>query len=199
MPNLTIDSQELLENNELALRSLALELAKSIVEPEELLQKFGINLNEYEKLSATHSFKKMLNAAILEWESAKNTKARIGLKSQKIIEEALPRLYQDMLDTDSPLSARTALFTQIAKIGGLGQEAAGEKTGETFSISINLGAGSQPLTIEGKVNKTSNPEDPEDPESLEEENENSFQLESDSRELVKFMELGDGPGATEEL
>jgi hypothetical protein len=131
------------------LRQLAVELAKDIVEPLDVLKAVGITVEEYEVIKHTRAFKAMHNAALAEWHSAGNTQKRVKFKSAGLIEEVLGVFYQDIKNRDEPLSSRVELLKTIARFGGIGNPdpVTPGGNGQFFKLEIHLAGHKEPIVV----------------------------------------------------
>lgn len=139
------------------LRFLALELAKGVLEPEELLEQLGWDEDDYNEISKSRIFRQMLRDYKTEWNGAGNTKKRVQLKSVVNIEAALSNFYAAMIDPNEPLMARVKTLEILGKLGGLGQSetvgmgANGGGNGQYFKLEIHMDRGAPPIIIDGGV------------------------------------------------
>lgn len=138
------------------LRFLALELAKGVLEPEELLEKLGWDEDDYNEISKSRIFRQMLRDYKTEWNGAGNTKKRVQLKSVVNIEAALSNFYAAMIDPNEPLMARVKTLEILGKLGGLGQTEAvngvgAGGNGQYFKLEIHMDRGAPPIIINGGV------------------------------------------------
>jgi hypothetical protein len=124
-----------------ALRAFTRELAQDLYDVEDVLQRYGMTVEDYEILAQTRSFQILYRAMEEEWKAGKNTSERVRLQSAFGIEDALPELFTQLKDTNNPLSARAALFTQLCKVAAIGNPPTSDKPPtEQFKIEINMGA-----------------------------------------------------------
>lgn len=136
------------------LRFLALELAKGIYEPNEILDKLGWTEQDYEEIANSRVFKSMLRQYISEWRGAGNTKKRVQLKSIINIEAALPDFYTAMINPNEPLMARVKTLEILSKLGGLGGSeppvsGGNGGNGQYFKLEIHMDRGAPPIIIDG--------------------------------------------------
>jgi hypothetical protein len=148
-PKIRVDNPSIGDDEERAMRMLATELARDIRDPLDIIAGFGLTERDYDALSKTRRFQAMLAGASKDWAAAENTPERIKLQSMVLIEEALPKLFQELTNKENTLTSRADLFGRIAKIGGLGNAPpAKDHSGEQFSIVINLGSDKAPVIIQ---------------------------------------------------
>lgn len=143
LANITLPSKEqavVTAENEQAIRSLAIEMARGINDSDEILERFSLSKEDFEHIARSRMFQSLLEQAVKEWGSASNTAERVKIKTQALIEEALPAMFAELRDDKHPLSSRADLFGRLARIGALGNAPAGAgNTGDVFKININLG------------------------------------------------------------
>lgn len=134
---------------------LAREIAMDIREHHVVIKEYGINQNQYDFLLETPFFKRALDTAILEWNSAASTPERMRLEAAAILEDALPHLGARMQRLSEGLPGIVEAGKLFAKIAGL--DTPNKDTaapGERFRITINLGG--------DIVQHTSKPHEPRD-------------------------------------
>jgi hypothetical protein len=154
---------------EAKLRSLAIELAKDILEPEEILSSLDLSLSDYEDIKNTRAFRELYTQALTEWKSAANTQKRVRLLAATTVEAALPTFWKDFNSTTEPLTARVGLLNALAKVGGLGQTEMGDRValpGQTFKLEIHLADREETITINSSVS--------EEVKEIEDESEEEF-------------------------
>lgn len=135
---------------EATLRTLAIELAKDILEPEQILGNLGLSLGAYDVIKNTRAFKELFTQALTEWKSAANTQKRVKLLAATTVEAALPTFWADFNNPQEALATRVALLNALAKIGGLGQQEQSERAalpGQTFKLEIHLADRRETITI----------------------------------------------------
>ena len=135
------------------LRLLALELAKGIEDPSEILKKLEWSEEDYNEIKESRIFKAMLNQYIQEWRGAGNTQKRVKLKSAVNIEAALPDFYAAMINPNEPLMARVKTLEVLGKLGGLGnsEPIVGPVggNGQYFKLEIHMDRDRPPIIIDG--------------------------------------------------
>jgi hypothetical protein len=135
---------------ERTLMAIARELAMDLNPLDLILNAHGINPEAFENHRNTPRFQAMLAEQIRLWEAADNVEARVKMKFLTSTEMAIPQMYASLHDTREPLSARVELFKTFQKGAGLLDRAA-ENMADKVTITINLGAERQPVTIEAQV------------------------------------------------
>lgn len=129
-------------DNDLAERtllSLTREIAMDVREIEDILKSHGIDRNQFENISKTSRFQRLLTDQLRAWESAGNTEERVKIKMLSSVEESLPEMHARLHDTKEPLSAKVELLKTLMKGSGVGA-VQGENTADKVSIVINMGA-----------------------------------------------------------
>lgn len=120
--------------------ALAREIAMDIREHHVVLKEYGVNQNQYDFLLETPFFKRALETAIIEWNSATSTPERIRLEAAAILEDALPHLGARMQRLSEGLPGIVEAGKLFAKIAGLdNSDKNAAAPGERFRITINLG------------------------------------------------------------
>lgn len=146
---LEIVTLEVRPEEETKLRYLAMEIAKGIEEPKDILAKLKWSEEDYQEIIGTRVFKDMLAQYTGEWQSASNTKKRVELKSAVNIEAALPDFYAAMINPNEPLMARVKTLEVLGKIARLGGgepvQGGGVGGGQHFKLEIHMDRG--PPTI----------------------------------------------------
>lgn len=144
-------------SEEAKIRALANELAKDILEPNEILAALDISQEEYDVIKDTRAFRELHSAAVSEWKSAANTQKRTKLLSAATVEAALPTFWKDFNNPHESLNARVGLLNALAKIGGLGLADPVERVampGQLFKLEIHLADKKEVITIEGQAQST---------------------------------------------
>ena len=135
---------------EQVLRDLAQDIARDIDDVPDILKRFGLTHEEYQRIAETRHFKTMLQTASSEWGGASNTPERIKLKAALAVEQSIPTVFASISDTKESLSGRVEALKTLAKIGGLGNapppNAAG--SGQVFRLQINFPDPTKNIVIE---------------------------------------------------
>lgn len=138
--------QVLLEEQKL--RMLAIEMAKDIADPLEVLRALGLTYIDYQIVKESRAFKTMYNAALVEWTSAGNTQKRVKFKAAAAVEDVLDVFYDEMKNKETPLSSRVELLKTMARFGGIGnEEAALPNNGQFFKLEIHLDGKKDPIIV----------------------------------------------------
>lgn len=126
------------------LQEVAAELAREIYPLAEVLQRFNIPGDVFDRIKRTHHFQRMHAEALITWQSSTNTRERTRLKSEVMIEKMLEPSWRAFQDVTQPLAARVSMMQTVAKLAGL-LDAKGDAPvatavapGDRVSITINL-------------------------------------------------------------
>lgn len=135
--------------NETSLANLAREIAMDIHEPIDVLKRFGLTEEQYERIQQMNLFQQMLKQAKIDWESAASTPDRLKLQAAAGLEKALPSITARMMNSGELLSAQVEAGKLLAKMAGVGERESTSDAGK-FAITINLG-GDQKITLEKDI------------------------------------------------
>lgn len=130
-----IDVRNISEN---ILLSLTQEIAMDISELPTILENHGISTEQYEALARMPRFLALLRAQCIAWGKADNAETRVKLKSQAMVEQALPDLFQELVKPGLT-TAKVELVKTLMKAGSLGAEQRDGSAGEQVVIQINMG------------------------------------------------------------
>lgn len=130
------------------LLSLASEIAKDISPLQTILEAHNIDASQWESVRNMPAFQRLLEAELINWNSALNVGERVKIKAATLMEIWLETATKEMHDRNQPLNHRTELAKLVRDLAGMGTKAVdASTTGEKFSVIINLGADQQ-LRIE---------------------------------------------------
>lgn len=118
--------------------SIAREIAMDLHELDEVLRRYSLTPGEFKSMSEDPRFHAVLDAAVGEWNAAKNTADRIKMKAGISLEESIVNLHAAMNNVNEPLNHRVEVAKLMAKLAGVGEAAAGP-SGPGFSLTINMG------------------------------------------------------------
>lgn len=150
-------------NQELLALRLAQEIAINLNDIEDVLKHLSVSAVQWDRIQRNPHFQSILQEAVADWQSAKNTQERIKLKAAAMVEEWLVEAHRLSHDPAQPLSGKVELMKLIKSLTALGNFGAEGGGGEKFTVTINLGADQKlsfakdiaPKTIEGKVEDAS--------------------------------------------
>lgn len=132
---------------------LATELATGLSNAAAVRERYGITDAQWETLKKNELFRAMLADAIQKWRGDHNANARIQLKADIVLEDAIPA-YDTMIHSDKiPASERINAGKLLAQLAGRTSKegaAAGPAHGG-FTLNINLANGGEKLVIDGKA------------------------------------------------
>lgn len=147
--------------SELVLVKLAREIAMDIHPIETILKQYSITSERWEELQRLPRFIALLESEVGAWNTALNTHERVKLKSAAMMEEWLPELNNRLHDRHEALPAKIEAGKLLTKMAGIGERGPAEGGGgERFTVTINLGAGSTPITIARDVTPPTIEHDP---------------------------------------
>jgi hypothetical protein len=125
------------------LQEVAAELAREIYPLDDILQRFKVAPDVFDRIRRTHHFQRMHAEALITWQSSTNARERTRLKSEVMVEKMLEPGWRAFQDPGQPLAARVQMMQTVAKLAGLldtkGEApAAAIAPGDKVSITINL-------------------------------------------------------------
>lgn len=121
--------------------SIAWEMARGLRSPDDIIKKHGLTKEQFAQHIDTNSYyKRVLEAAVIEWASTGNTKSRIVHKAGLALEENIVQLAKRMSDDEEDLGKAMEVAKLFAKIAGVDASDKVSGVGEKFTITINLGA-----------------------------------------------------------
>jgi hypothetical protein len=124
-----------------SLAALAREVAMDIKVLPDILKHYKLTEETYIDICKVPFYKRALEVATIEWNSALSTHERLRIEAAASLEDALPGLSARMNNKDETLPAATEVGKLFAKIAGIGEpERGGAAATEKFTITINLGA-----------------------------------------------------------
>ena len=118
---------------------LARELAMGIYEVEDILTRYGIGWEEFERIRGMGRFQKLLETTTVEWGSTLNTKERIKVKALAGVEDGLASLFMSAKDTRETLASRVEAYKLARVLAGIGERETGAEAPEKFTLTINIG------------------------------------------------------------
>ncbi len=127
-------------------RSLAQEIAKDIVEVDDILRAHGITKAQFETIQINPTFQAMLLSEMQVWSSAKNAPERIKQKMLGIIEASAGDFFQHLVGPGT-LKDKTALLAVVMKAAGVGvSDNAANNNGGGNQVHIHIDMGGAPMT-----------------------------------------------------
>lgn len=128
---------------ETRMRGIARELARDIMDREEILKTYGVSEKEFDTLLTSRVFAEMYRAEVIAWNDTQSSKERIELKTLAIVEESLLTMHGYLHDPKFSDSAKVELFKALQKGVGIGVNQQQATEGQKVSITINMGADRQ--------------------------------------------------------
>ena len=118
---------------------LAREIAMGIYEVEDILGRYGVGWDEFERINTLPRFQRLLETTTVEWGSTLNTRERIKVKALAGLEDGLPELFRAAKDSRETLASRVEAFKLARVLGGIGERDPNEIAPEKFTLTINVG------------------------------------------------------------
>ena len=118
---------------------LARELAMGIYEVEDILARYGISWEEFERIQGMTRFQRLLETTTVEWGSTLNTRERIKVKALAGVEDGLHGLFLSAKDTRETLASRVEAYKLARVLAGIGEKDPNEIPQEKFTLTINVG------------------------------------------------------------
>jgi hypothetical protein len=127
---------------------LAWELVAGIAPLPDILRRWTMTFDGLKEKLRDPLFRSMVNETRKIWKSELNTKERIRIKAQLLVEDSLLEIFQIVADKEVSPQARVDAFKNLANIGDLNEKEKNPQAAERVTININLG-GDEPLKIVG--------------------------------------------------
>lgn len=129
---------------------IAAELAAGLSDAAAVRERYGISPTQWGILKASPVFRRMLSDAVQKLRGDLNAGARIQMKADIVLEDAIPA-YDDIIhNKDIPAQAKIDAGKLLAQLAGRGQkQGEGAPAGSGFTLNINLG-NREKLVIDGK-------------------------------------------------
>ncbi len=132
---------------------IATELATGLASGAAIRERYGITPAQWDVLSKNEIFRAMLAEALQKWRGEHNASARIQLKADIVLEDAIAT-YDGMIHSDKiPASERINAGKLLAQLAGrtANKEGAAGPAHGGFTLNINLANGGEKLVIDGKA------------------------------------------------
>ena len=121
------------------LGALAAEIARDLRDLEVVLADYKLTLEQYNYLKYNPFFKKILEIAIIDWNSSNSVHKRLQIEAATYLEQGMPVMGARMLNEREELKDVVETAKMFAKVAGIGEDKSSVGTGEKFSIHIDLG------------------------------------------------------------
>jgi hypothetical protein len=118
---------------------LARELAMGIYEVEDILKRYGVSWEEFDRIQAMGRFQRLMEQITVEWGSTMNTRERVKFKALAGVEDGLPSLFQSAKDSRETLASRVEAYKLARVLAGIGERDPNEVAPEKFTLTINIG------------------------------------------------------------
>lgn len=129
---------------------IAAELAAGLTDAAGVKKTYGISDPQWEILRKNPVFRSMLKEAMEKLSGAPNAGKRITMKSEIALEDSIPVLYHIANDAQAQSVSRIDAIKTMAQLAGRNtKEGAPAGGGGGFNLVLNLGNGTQGITIEG--------------------------------------------------
>jgi hypothetical protein len=135
--------------------TIAAELAAGLTSPESVPKKYNMTDEQWERLKRSKLFLAMLTDAGQRFKGDLGASARITLKSEILLEEALPVLGEIVHNSDIGSQQKIDSVKQLSVLAGRTQRQEGSKggVGAGFNVNIHINTGeeatSAPIVISG--------------------------------------------------
>ena len=130
---------------------IAAELAAELSSPTTIRKRYGLTHDQWEMLKRNRVFREMLKEAIGKFRGDLNAGARITLKAEVLLEDAMPDLYNIAKNALTPASERINAIKELRELSGRNaKKTDGAAAGGGFVLNINLSNGQKGITIDGR-------------------------------------------------
>jgi hypothetical protein len=132
------------------LGALAAEIARDIRDLDSILTDYKLTLEQYNYLKYNPFFKKILEIAIIDWNSSNSVHKRLQIEAATYLEQGMPVMGARMLNEREDLKDVVETAKMFAKVAGIGEDKSSVGTGEKFTINIDL-SGDKSIRIEKNI------------------------------------------------
>lgn len=135
--------------------TICAEIASGLSTARDILEKYDISQEQWDKLKHSPVFRKMLAEAVAEWSGDLNAGKRITKKAEIMLEDSLPVLYEIAHDDQKPSQQRLESIKQMGVFAGKtgkgdGEGKGGSVGGAVINIHVDTGGDNpQTVTIDG--------------------------------------------------
>lgn len=131
---------------------IATELATGLSDAASIRARYGITDPQWDTIKKNPAFRAMLAEALQKWRGDTNASARIQLKADIVLEDAIPA-YDNMIhNANVPASERINAGKLLAQLAGRNaRESAPTAIGGGFTLNINVHGSKEKLVIDGKA------------------------------------------------
>jgi hypothetical protein len=128
--------------------SLAAELATKLLPLADIMERYSLDATQLRHLMADTQFKQMIVEYRREWNSPLSARERVRMKSALAVEDGIPELHNIFYNTETNPTARLAAYKQLVDLAEMQPRREDAPTGPAFSLTLNLGGETAPLTLE---------------------------------------------------
>ena len=122
--------------------TICVELAAGLVTPGDVPQKYDLTPEQWERLKKSKFFIQMLQDAGEKFSGDLGASRRITLKSEMLLEEALPVLDEIIHNREGSTQSKIDSVKQLSVLAGRTQRAAeGGAAGAGFNVAIHINTG----------------------------------------------------------
>ncbi len=127
-------------------------MATGLSDAASVRERYGITDVQWDALRKNSTFRAMLAEALQKWRGDCNSSARIQLKADLVIEDAIPQYDLMIHDAKIPASERINAGKLLAQLAGRTNRNDGSTapSGGGFTLNINI-AGKEKLVIDGNA------------------------------------------------
>lgn len=137
--------------------TICVELAAGLISPKDVPSKFELTEEQWERLKKSKMFLHMLKDAGEKFTGDLGASRRITLKSEMLLEDALPVLDQIIHNADGSTQSKIDGIKQLSVLAGRTQRADGSNgpAGGGFNVAIHINTGdevtSAPIVIDAEA------------------------------------------------
>lgn len=118
---------------------VAVELAKGLYEPRQVIDKFGLTFAQFKGFCSTLAFRGMFTDAKAAWLNTKNSTERIRAKSNMLIEDLILMLYERAKDPKTTDEACVKIMKQIVEVSNIAPtKDTSDVDANKFTIEIHI-------------------------------------------------------------
>jgi hypothetical protein len=126
---------------------LAWELVAKIAPLPDILRRHNLTVEKLRVMLKEPMFRSMVVETKKIWESELNTKERIRIKAQLLVEDSMLDVYGIVQNDQMSPQVRVDAFEQLAKIGNVATPDKQDAVSERTVITINIPGAQAPITV----------------------------------------------------
>jgi len=131
---------------------LAQELAAGLTDTKDILEKFGLTKAQLTRIVNDPHFVELYKNAKKVWNGMDNVQDRIRAKSMHLLEDSILPLYSIIHNADMTPASRIEAFAKLMRIADMEPKKDENKTGDRFTVTINIPGEEKPVVIEADPN-----------------------------------------------